>query len=125
MTFGSPEEVLLHTCVEMKEEKMEVEETISDEENNKVECDIFASINKSKKNIEYQDERQNNDNFALSEQFIALIIKQVDDLCENIKTGDPDTKRTEEVNESPFSPRNYTSLQDPILSQELHFPKKK
>ena len=27
--------------------------------------------------------------------------------------------------ESPFSPRNYTSLQDPILSQELYFPPKK
>ena len=27
--------------------------------------------------------------------------------------------------ESPFSPRNYTSLQDPLLSQELYFPKKK
>jgi hypothetical protein len=27
--------------------------------------------------------------------------------------------------ESPFSPRNCTSLQDPIFSQELYFPKKK
>ena len=29
------------------------------------------------------------------------------------------------ISESPFSPRNYTSLQDPILSQELYFPTKK
>ena len=106
MTFGSHEEVLLHTCVEIAEDKMEVEEMISDEENNKVECDIFGNIQKSKKNNgvkikvetnEYQDERQNNDNFALSEQFIAFIIKQVDELCEDIKTGDPDIKRNEEV----------------------------
>ena len=106
MTFGSHEEVLLHTCVEMKEEKMEVEEMISDEENNQVECDIFGNIKNSKKNNgvkikvktnEYQDEEQNNDNFALSEQFIMFIIQQVDELCENIKTGDPDIKRTEEV----------------------------
>ena len=106
MTFGSHEEVLLHTCVERKEEKLKVEEMISDEKNNKVECDIFGNIKGSKKNNgvkikvktnEYQDERQNNDTFALSEQFIAFIIKQVDELCENIKTGDPDIKRTEEV----------------------------
>ena len=101
MTFGSHEEVLVHTCVQMKEEQIEAEEMISDEENNKVECDIFGNVKKSKKNNrvkikvetnEYQDEEQNNDNFALSEQFIAFIIKQVDELCKNIKTGDPDTR---------------------------------
>ena len=30
----------------------------------------------------------------------------------------------QDFGESPFSPRNYTSLQDPILSQELYFPTK-
>ena len=52
------------------------------------------------KTIEYQDHEQiiDNSNFEPSKQFIADIIKQVDELCENIKTGDPDTKRSEEVN---------------------------
>jgi hypothetical protein len=49
---------------------------------------------------EYQDEEQIKDglNFEVSEQFISFIIQQVDELCEYIKTGDPDTKRTREVN---------------------------
>ena len=47
--------------------------------------------------IKYQDEEQVSDNSNL-ERFIATIIQQVDELCENIKTGDPDTKRSEDVN---------------------------
>ena len=52
-------------------------------------------------NVEYQDEKQRNDNsnVELSERFISFIIQQVDELCEYIKTGDPDKKRTREVNQ--------------------------
>ena len=39
-------------------------------------------------------------NIELSEQFIVLILKQVDKLCENIKYGDPDLERRMEVNEN-------------------------
>jgi hypothetical protein len=160
MTFGSHEEVLVHTCVQIKEEQIEAEEMNPDEENNKVECDIFGNIKRSKKNNgvkikvktnEYQDEEQNNDNKnkivkkkeilqiensedftgeaknkrerpkspasdmidvetieyqdeqqvsdnSTFEQFIANTIQQVDELCESIRTGDPHTKRSEEVN---------------------------
>ena len=41
-----------------------------------------------------------NYNLELSEEFISLILQQVDDLCENIKHGDPDIQRTLEVNKS-------------------------
>ena len=49
---------------------------------------------------EYQKEKERNDNsnVELSERFIWFIIQQVDELCEYIKTGDPDMKRTREVN---------------------------
>ena len=35
----------------------------------------------------------------MSEEFLIFILKQVDDLCENIKTGDPDINRRLEVNQ--------------------------
>ena len=41
-----------------------------------------------------------NYNLELSEEFISLILQQVDDLCENIKHGDPDIQRTLEVNKN-------------------------
>ena len=34
---------------------------------------------------------------ALSEDFIILILQQIDDVCENIKNGDPDIHRTLKV----------------------------
>merc|ERR1712008_207226 len=53
---------------------------------------------------ELQGNEQNNQlvssNLELSEQFIVLILKQVDELCENIKNGDPNLERTIEVNEN-------------------------
>ena len=36
----------------------------------------------------------------LSEEFVTTILKQVDKLCENIQIGDPDLKRTLEVNQN-------------------------
>ena len=130
VTFISNEK---HTCIELKEDKIEIEERIFDKEN---ESDNIPKMKKNKnkivkkrgifqiensgnfkgeannkkespkspasdiidvETIEYQDEEQvsANSNF---EQFIADTIQQVDELCENIKTGDPDTKRSEEVN---------------------------
>merc|ERR1712204_95956 len=41
-----------------------------------------------------------NSNLQLSEEFIIFILTQVDNLCENIKNGDPDVERTLEVNQS-------------------------
>ena len=41
----------------------------------------------------------NSSNLDLSEEFIIFILKQVDELCENIKIGDPDIKRVIEVHQ--------------------------
>ena len=42
----------------------------------------------------------NDSNLELSEEFISLILQQVNDLCENIKNGDPDIQRTLKVNKN-------------------------
>ena len=39
-------------------------------------------------------------NLDLTEEFIIFILQQVDELCEHIKNGDPDNKRTLEVNQN-------------------------
>ena len=137
LTFGSHEEVLGHTCNEIKEERIEVDEVVHDEKDNLSENKPNISENdsdyspeniKSKKNrlkkkgtkkkrpkkhepeikikVEtnrFQDEEQNDlidsSNFELSEEFAAFILNQVDELCEIIKNGDPDIKRTMDVNQ--------------------------
>ena len=137
LTFGSHEEVLGHTCNEIKEERIEVDEMVLDEKDDSSENKPNISENdsdyspeniKSKKNRlkkkgtkkkrpkkhepeikikvetnKYQDDEQNDlidsSNLELSEQFAAFILSQVDELCEIIKNGDPDLKRTMDVNQ--------------------------
>ena len=135
MSFWSHEEIVAHTCIKIKEEKIEVKDMISDEKYFKDECDsentpemrkrkgdqgesykkFKDDVKKKKGNPkdevklkietnEFQDENLISpifsSNFELSEQFIVVILKQVDDLCENIKNGDPDTNRSSEINEN-------------------------
>ena len=61
----------------------------------------------------------NSSNLDLSEEFIIFILKQVDELCENIKNGDPDIERTLEVNQNLSSAvscyRNKLSLEKQII----------
>ena len=49
----------------------------------------------------YQDDEQNDliDSSNLSEEFAAFILSQVEELCGIIKNGDPDLKRTMNVNQ--------------------------
>ena len=58
-------------------------------------------------------------NLELSEDFIVFILKQVDELCQNIKNGDPDIERTLEVNQNLSSAvscyRNKLSLEKQII----------
>ena len=61
---------------------------------------------KTFKNNEYEayypkqvDMAFSNSNLLLSEEFIIFILKQVDELCENIKNGDPDVERVTEVHQ--------------------------
>ena len=88
-TFPSHEEILVHTCEELKEEK--IEETFEH-------CEIIAN-----EQLVDQEDFKNKNGFScpdLSDEFLIFILKQVDDLCENIKTGDPDIKRRLEVNQN-------------------------
>merc|ERR1719350_2170737 len=52
--------------------------------------------------LEYEYEFDFCDNYdlELTEEFISLILKQVDDLCENIQNGDPNVNRMLEVNQN-------------------------
>ena len=82
MTLPSHEEILVHSCEQIKEEHFE----------------IIA-----KNNICDHEDFKNKTSFScldLSEEFLILVLKQVDDLCENIRTGDPDIERTFEVNQN-------------------------
>ena len=61
---------------------------------------------KISKNEEYEVNYQkqldlalSNSNLQPSEEFIIFILKQVDELCENIKNGDPDIERVIEVHQ--------------------------
>ena len=134
MTFDSHEEIAGHTCIKVKEEKIEFfdfKDMISDEKYFKDEFDSentpgmrkrkeeqgesdkeFKKRKVNPKNEvelkvetnEFQDENQISpivsSNFELSEQFVVFILQQVDELCENIKNGDPDTNRSSEINEN-------------------------
>ena len=86
MTFPSHDEIIVHTCDEIKEEK--IEEIIDHSE-------IIAN-----ENFLNQEDFKNRNCLDLSEAFLIFILKQVDDLCENIKTGDPDIVRRFEVNQN-------------------------
>ena len=91
MTFPSHEEICVHTCEEIKEEK--IKDIIEHSE-------VIAN---DQLDISDQDDLENESSFScleLSEEFLVSILKQVDDLCENIKTGDSDIVRTFEINKN-------------------------
>ena len=90
MPFDSHKEAVGHKCIEIKEEKIELGGTISDEKDLKDGCDLSEDKKQISSTI--------SSNLELSEQFVLFILKQVDEICENIKNGDPDTKRSKEVN---------------------------
>ena len=52
--------------------------------------------------LEYEDQFDFCENYdlELTEEFISLILKQVDNLCESIQNGDPNMDRTLEVNQN-------------------------
>ena len=89
MTFPSHEDILVHTCEEMIEEN--IEEIIEHSE-------IIA--NEQFFDPEDFKDKSSSSCLDLSEEFLVSILKQVDDLCENIKSGDPDIERTIEVNQN-------------------------
>ena len=160
MTFGSHEELFVHTCAQIKVEVVEAEDSkqlnsiVQEDFRNEIDP-IKVSENDSdyspkkkkqkkpntkkkvtkqqkngeklmtkegkKKKVQVKREKFDEDfkvleenyfeskgqfqfdessNLELSEEFIALILNTVDELCENIKIGDPDIQRTLEVNKN-------------------------
>ena len=125
ITFSSHEEVLVHNCIQVKEENFSdldyVE--IKDVQNILENGSNFSPKNKRRKKkiversvvnvksepkIEFIEETfgseeiyttNNTSNLELLEEFIIAILKQVDELCQNVSSGDPDIKRTKYVNE--------------------------
>ena len=165
MPFDSQKEAVEHKCIEIKEEKIELGGTISDEKDFKDGCDLSEndsdytlSIKKSKikqgesnekfkydvkkrkgntrndikleiETNELKDKKQISStissNLELSEQFILFILKQVDEICENIKNGDPDTKRSKEVNHNlnnaVISYRNMLDFEKEIFDESEYY----
>ena len=62
----------------------------------------IVNLKEETNELDYEDQLDfcDNSDLELSEEFITLILKQVDDLCENIKNGDPNINRTLEVNQN-------------------------
>ena len=165
MPFDSHKEAVGHECIEIKEEKIELGATISNEKHFKDGCDLSendsyytTSIKKSKmkqgesnENFKYdakkrkgntrndiklkietnesKDKKQNSSTISssleLSEQFILFILKQVDEICENVKNGDPDTKRSKEVNHNlnnaVISYRNMLDFEKEVCDESEYY----
>ena len=169
MPFDSHKEAVGHKCIEIKEEKIELGGTMSDEKDFKDGCDLSEndsdytpSIKKSKmkqgesnENFKYDAKKRKgntrNDiklkietnewkekkqisstisstispNLELSEKFILFILKQVDEICENIKNGDPDTKRSKEVNHNlnnaVISYRNMLDFEKELFDESEYY----
>merc|ERR1712129_402594 len=64
-------------------------------------------------------------NLEVSEQFILFILKQVDEICENIKNVDPDTKRSKKVNHNlnnaVISYRNMLDFEKEIFGETEYY----
>ena len=62
----------------------------------------IVNLKEETNELDYEDQLDfcDNSDLELSEEFITLILKQLDDLCENIKNGDPNINRTSEVNQN-------------------------
>ena len=165
MPFDSHKEAVGHKCIEIKEEKIELGGTISDEKDFKDGCDLSEndsdytpSIKKSKmkqgesnekfkhdvkkrkgntrndiklkiETNESKDKKQISSTISssleLSEQFILFILKQVDEICENVKNGDPDTKRSKEVNHNlnnaVISYRNMLDFEKELFDESEYY----
>ena len=96
-------------CKQRKMSKRKVENVKKNEDSPKTKCKIKKhKIKKEKPKYEFDEpnileDKKNTKlsegmNLDLTEEFINFVLQQVDELCENIKNGDPDNERTLEVN---------------------------
>ena len=59
-----------------------------------------SEIKPKKETKDFSKDFFDSSNLELSEDFVIFILRQVDELCENIRNGDPDLERTLEVNQN-------------------------
>jgi hypothetical protein len=107
----SPKKKKRKKCVPNKQIKKDKEKEKDSERS--VNSKGKKKVTRHKKNVEngikeeikvFEDQKQCDINvnsyLELSEDFISSIIKQVDELCDNIRNGDPDINRTIVVNDN-------------------------
>merc|ERR1712083_82085 len=61
--------------------------------------DSYVEIKEELQDLKNHEPSEDATNIELSDEFLTAILKQVDDLCDNIKNGDPDVERTIEVSQ--------------------------
>ena len=90
----------------IKKDVKDSEKSINSDSKKKVGRQIKKKVeNGIKEEIKVLDDQKQcdisvNSYFELSEDFISSILKQVDELCDNIRNGDPDINRTIVVNDN-------------------------
>ena len=82
-------------CTEIKQEVDHEKQNLSHDKN-----EISHEDQKDFEQSHLLDAVTSNLNLDITEEFIISILKQVDELCDNIKNGDPDLERTLEVNQN-------------------------
>ena len=95
VSLDTKADLSMHSCVHIK---MEVNDSKDQKQTYNPGIDLNNYDNST---IDQKEEFILEDSFLeLSEEFVTTILKQVDELCENIQIGDPDLKRTLEVNQN-------------------------
>ena len=105
MPLAYHEEIIGHTCIEIKEETVEdmisVPEDINDESNLYGNDSDFSPKVKKRKLEQSQTNKEQNKQIESEDlEFIVFILKQVDELCTKIENGDSDERRARKVNEN-------------------------
>jgi len=95
ISFDNKADLSSHLCVQIKTEANDLKD-----QKQTYGSDVDLD-NLDKSMLDQKEDLIHDDSFLeLSEEFIFTILRQVDDLCENIQNGDPDLKRTLEVNQN-------------------------
>ena len=95
ITFDTKADLSEHSCVHIKTEVNDSKDQKQTYIHNEDLDNIDNSI------LDQKEEFMLEESFLeLSEEFVTAILRQVDELCENIQNGDPDLKRTLEVNQN-------------------------
>jgi len=93
--FDTKADLSEHSCVHIKTEDND------SKDKNKTYIHVEDLVNIDNSILDQKEEFMLDESFLeLSEEFVTAILRQVDELCENIQNGDPDLKRTLVVNQN-------------------------